>query len=88
MFTLTLNKTIKYYFFITKFAYNNNKNVFIELLFFEVITNYLSRITFEIFFNFRVKLIFVKTHAKYLNNFIKIIQRNFVNNLIILKDFR
>ena len=73
---LISNKTIEYhFFFITKFAYNNNKNAFIKLSLFEIITNYFSRITFEKFFNSRVKSIFVKTHIKHLNNFIKMCKK-------------
>ena len=76
MFMSTSNKTIKYYFFfITKFVYNNNKNAFIELSFFKIITNYSFRITFKELFDSRVKSIFVKTHTKHLNNLIKICKK-------------
>ena len=84
------NSTIKQYFcvyvnfkqnnwisllFITKFAYNNNKNTFTKLLFFKIITSYSPRITFEKLFNSRVKSIFVKAHTKHLNNFMKMCKK-------------
>ena len=63
--------------FMTKFAYNNNKNASTNLSFFEIMTNYSFRMTFEEFFDFRVKLIFVKVHEKHLNNFMKMCKKTF-----------
>ena len=62
-------------FFIAKFAYNNSKNASIDFSLFEVMIDYFSRITFEKPFDSRVKSIFVKTHAKHLNNLIKMCKK-------------
>ena len=54
-------------FLIIEFAYNNAKHVFIKMLFFKVMLEYSSKMTWENFMNDWIKLKSVKQHAKELN---------------------
>ena len=60
---------------MTKFVYNNNMNASTELSFFEIITSYSSRMTFEEFSDFRAKSIFAKAHVKHLNAFMQMCKK-------------
>ena len=61
--------------FMTEFAYNNSINASIDCSSFEVNLSFFSRMSFEEFFDFRVKSVSVKQHAVYLSKLIEMLQK-------------
>ena len=64
---------------MTKFVYNNNKHAFTRLSSFEIMQNYISRMFFEKFANFKVKSKFVKKHVEELAKLLKILKINLIH---------
>ena len=64
---------------MTKFVYNNNKHTFTRLSSFEIMQNYISRMSFEKFANFKVKSKFVKKHVEEFAKFLKIFKINLIH---------
>ena len=64
---------------MTKFVYNNNKHAFIRLSSFEIMQNYISKMFFEKFANFKVKSKFVKEHVEKFAEFLKIFKINLIH---------
>ena len=63
---------------MTKSVYNNNKHAFIRLLLFEIIQNYISKMFFEKFANFKIKSKFVKKHVEKFAKIFKILKFNLI----------
>ena len=61
--------------FITEFVYNNSINASIDCSSFEINLNFFSRMSFEKFFDFRVKLMLVKQHVVHLSKLIEMLQK-------------
>ena len=60
---------------ITEFAYNNSINASTDCSSFEVNLNFSSRISFEEFFDSRIKSVLVKQHAVHLSKLIEMFQK-------------
>ena len=67
------------YVLFTKFAYNNNKNVFIDIILFETIFDYHFRMLFENFIDNRIKFIFAKKNVKHISQFMIVLKSNLIN---------
>ena len=65
--------------FMTKFVYNNNKHASIWLSSFEIMQNYISRMFFEKFANFKIKSKFVKKHAEEFAKLLKVFKINLIH---------
>ena len=71
------NDWIQYIFF-AKFVYNNNKNAFTNMTSFETNLNYYFRMSYEIFFDERIKFTFVINNVKHMSQFIIVLKTNLI----------